>query len=87
MKMGNVVYSLCALTSIVCAALLIQGYLRTRSRLLLWSSLCFVGLVANNMLLVLDRIFVPDVDLYTLRLSVALVALALLVYGLVWESK
>jgi Family of unknown function (DUF5985) len=87
MTMGNVVYSLCALTSIVCAVLLIQGYLRTRSRLLLWSSLCFVGLVVNNMLLVLDRIFVPDVDLYTLRLSVALVALALLVYGLVWESK
>ena len=85
--MGNVVYSLCALTSIVCAVLLIQGFLRTRSRLLLWSSLCFVGLVVNNMLLVLDRIFVPDVDLYTLRLSVALVALALLVYGLVWESK
>lgn len=84
--MGNVVYSLCALTSIVCATLLIQGYLRTRSTLLLWSSLCFVGLVANNLLLVLDRILVPDVDLYTLRLSVALVAMALLVYGLVWES-
>lgn len=84
--MANVVYSLCALTSIVCAVLLIQGFLRTRSRLLLWSSLCFVGLVVNNLLLVLDRIFVPDVDLYTLRLVSALVALTLLVYGLIWES-
>jgi hypothetical protein len=85
--MANVVYTLCALTSIACAALLVQGYLRTRSRLLLWSSLCFVGLVVNNVLLVVDRIFVPDVDLYTWRLSTALVAMMLLVYGLVWESK
>jgi hypothetical protein len=85
--MANIVYSLCALTSVVCAALLIHGFLRTRSRLLLWSSLCFVGLVVNNLLLVVDRIFVPDVDLYTMRLLSALVALALLVYGLIWESK
>jgi hypothetical protein len=85
--MANIVYSLCALTSVLCAALLIRAFLRTRSRLLLWSSLCFVGLVVTNMLLVLDRIFVPDVDLYTLRLLSALVALTLLVYGLVWESK
>jgi hypothetical protein len=85
--MANLVYTLCAVTSIVCAALLIQGFLRTRSRLLLWSSLCFVGLVVNNLLLVVDRIILPDVDLYTVRLFSALVALTLLVYGLVWESK
>lgn len=85
--MANIVYSLCALTSIVCAVLLIRGFLRTKSRLLLWSSLCFVGLVMNNLLLVLDRIFVPDVDLHTLRLVTAVAAMALLVYGLVWESE
>jgi hypothetical protein len=85
--MANVVYSLCALTSIVCAVLLIQGFLRTKTRLLLWSSLCFVGLVVNNLLLVVDRIFVPDVDLYTMRSLSALAAMALLAYGLIWESK
>jgi hydrogenase/urease accessory protein HupE len=85
--MANLVYSLSALTSIVCALLLIRGYMRTRSRLLLWSSLCFVGLVINNLLLVLDRIFVPNVDLHTLRLVTALGAMTVLVYGLVWESK
>jgi hypothetical protein len=46
-----------------------------------------VGLVINNLLLVVDRIFVPDVDLYTVRLFSALVALILLVYGLIWEAK
>jgi hypothetical protein len=85
--MANVVYSLCALTSIACALLLVRGYLQMKSSLLLWSSLCFVGLVVNNLLLVLDRIFIPDVDLHTFRLVTALVAMALLVYGLVWESK
>lgn len=85
--MANLVYALCALTSIVCAALLVQGFLRTRSRLLLWSSFCFMGLVVSNLLLVLDRIFLPEVDLYALRLGTALVALSLLVYGLVWESQ
>lgn len=85
--MANLVYSLCALTSIVCAVLLIRGYVRTKSRLLLWSSLCFAGLVVNNLLLVLDRIFVPGVDLHTLRLVSAVVAMALLVYGLVWDSE
>jgi hypothetical protein len=85
--MANLIYALCALTSIACAALLIQGFLRTRSRLLLWSSLCFVGLVVNNLLLVLDRIVLPEADLNTWRLGSALVALMLLVYGLVWDSK
>ena len=85
--MANVVYSLCAVTSIVCALLLIRGYLRTKSRLLLWSSLCFVGLVLNNLLLVVDRIFVPNTDLHTMRLVSALAAMAVLTYGLVWESK
>jgi hypothetical protein len=85
--MANVVYSLCALTSIGCALLLTRGYLRTKSRLLLWSSLCFVGLVVNNLLLVLDRVFISDVDLHTLRLVTALAAMALLVYGLVSESE
>jgi hypothetical protein len=85
--MTNIVYLLCALTSIVCAVLLIQGFLRTKTRLLLWSSLCFVGLVVNNLLLVVDRIFVPDVDLYTMRSLSALAALTLLAYGLIWESK
>jgi hypothetical protein len=85
--MANLVYILCALTSIVCAGLLVQGFLRTRSRLLLWSSFCFMGLVVSNLLLVLDRIFFPEVDLYAFRLATALVALSLLVYGLVWESQ
>jgi hydrogenase/urease accessory protein HupE len=78
-----VIYSLCALTAALCAVLLLRGYRRTRAQMLFWSGLCFVGLTASNVLLVLDRIVLPTVDLSIARLSVALVALLLLIYGLV----
>lgn len=85
--MAEVVYVLCGLTSIACAALLISGYRRSRSRLLLWSSLCFVGLAIHNALLVVDRILVEDIDLSTWRLVPSTVGMAVLVFGLVWEDR
>jgi len=42
--LGAVIYSLCALTALACAILLLQAYRRGGYRLLLWSGLCFVGL-------------------------------------------
>ena len=85
--MANAVFLLCAATSLACAVLLLRGYSRNRVPLLLWSSLCFVGLAVNNMLLVLDLIVIPERDLSLLRFLSALVSLALLVFGLVWESE
>lgn len=84
---ARAVYVLCALTSLGCAVLLVRGYLESRARLLLWSSVSFVGLALNNILLVIDRLVVPDVDMYLVRLVTALVSVALLVYGLIWESQ
>jgi hypothetical protein len=84
--MDKLIYALCTLTAALCALLLLRGYLRTRFRLLLWSGACFVGLTANNVLLVLDRIVLPDVDLLPWRLCVALAAVLLLVFGLVIEG-
>jgi hypothetical protein len=86
--MASVVYFLCALTAILCAWLLLQAYLaRGRYRLLLWSGLCFVGLAANNLLLVVDKLVLPDVDLSLWRTSVALVAMMVLLYGLVVDAE
>lgn len=84
--MAEVVYALCALTSILCAVLLIRGYRESRLRLSLWTSLCFAGLALNNVLLFVDRIIVEDVDLQLLRTLVALVAMLPLLFGLVWDS-
>jgi hypothetical protein len=85
--MADAVFLLCAATSLACAVLLLRGYARNRVRLLLWSSLCFVGLAVNNALLVMDKIIFPHRDLLLLRSLSGFLALALLVYGLVWDSE
>lgn len=85
--MAEAVYLLCAATSIACAALLLRGYLRQRTRLLLWSSLCFVSLAANNALLFIDLIMVPGIDLSLWRGLTGLVGVSLLLFGLIWESR
>jgi hypothetical protein len=86
--MAEAVFLLCAVTSLACAALLLRAYARGRSRLLLWSGLCFVGLAINNGLLVIDRLILPNaVDLSTWRQVPATAAMAILVWGLVWDSE
>jgi hypothetical protein len=85
--MGPIVYSLCALTCLACAFLLLRSYRETRTQLLLWSGLCFVGLTVSNALLVLDRVVFPEIDLSTARLATAFFALLLLVFGLIWDSE
>jgi hypothetical protein len=84
--MPEFVYALCALASVLSAWLLVRSYVRTRSRLLMWSALCFVGLAVNNILLLVDLVFVPEIDLRLLRSASGIIALALLVIGLVWEE-
>lgn len=85
--MAELVYLLCALTSFACAALLVRQYVRARTKLLLWSSMCFAGLAANNALLFVDRVLVPLVDLSLPRTVLALASMLLLIYGLVWEVE
>jgi hypothetical protein len=85
--MANVVFLLCAATSLACAVLLLRGYLRNRVPLLLWSSLCFVGLAVNNVLLVVDLIIIPGRDLLLFRNLSGFLSLALLCFGLVWDSE
>jgi hypothetical protein len=85
--MATLVYSLCALTSLACAVLLLRGYRASRARLLLWSGLCFAGLAANNVLLLIDKRLVPSMDLSLWRSLPALAGVALLLYGLVWETR
>lgn len=85
--MAATIYSLCALTAAVCTYLLLQAYRRGRYRLLLWSGLCFAGLTLNNLLLVLDKLVFPATDLSVWRNSVALLAMVILLYGLIWDSE
>jgi hypothetical protein len=85
--MAEVVYVLCAFLSVACAGMLMRGFFRSRSQLLLWSSLCFVGLAINNVFLFVDMTLVPDVDLNgpLIRNALTAVSGSLLLFGLIWE--
>jgi hypothetical protein len=85
--MDDAIYTLCMLTSLACAVMLLQAWFRSRYRLLLWSGLCFAGLTVNNLLLVLDKLVLPEIDLSLWRTSLALLAMAVLLYGLIWEAE
>jgi Family of unknown function (DUF5985) len=83
----SAVYLLCFGASAICMALLIRAWLRTKSRLLLWSALCFVGLAVNNLLLFVDLVLLPiEVDLRPYRIATAIGAIAVLLYGFVTEA-
>ena len=84
---GAIVYVIEACTSAACATLLMRGYIRGRKKLLLWSGLCFTILSISNLLIFVDLVLFPDVDLYRYRLGSASVAMLLLLYGLIWESE
>lgn len=88
MLIAEIVYVLCTLTSLACAWLLLRGYLRTRTRLLMWSALCFFGLCLNNAVLFIDNVILYDAgpDLSVVRLLPALIGVALLCYGLIEEE-
>lgn len=85
--MAETIYTLCMLTSLACAWLLLGSYRRTRHRLLFWSGLCFVVMTFNNLLLLLDNVVFPANDLSAFRLVTALLALLLLLYGLIYEKE
>jgi hypothetical protein len=85
--MAEAVYILCSLTSLACTALLLRSYLRRRIRLLLWSSLCFLGLTVSNVLLFIDLVILPHIDLSTWRSLATLIALIVLIYGLIWDAS
>ena len=84
--MGLLVYALCALTSLICAVMLLRGYQRTGVRLLLWSGLCFACFTLNNVMLIVDERILVERDLSVVRSLPSLLGIALLLYGLVWES-
>ncbi|HWR17281.1 MAG TPA: DUF5985 family protein [Terriglobales bacterium] len=85
--MAAAVYILGALLALLCALLLLRGYLRGRQRLLLWSGLCFLGLSISNVLVFFDLVVLREgPDLYLARLITAAVAMLLMLYGLIWEA-
>lgn len=85
--MATAVYLLCTLTSGLCTVLLFRMYRRSGARLLMWSSLSFLGWTVSNALVFADFVIVPELDLSVIRSIAACASVALLVFGLVWDSE
>ena len=83
----KLVYLLCLATSLVCAGLLARAYRRSRHRLLLWCALSFALFALNNLLLVADLVIFPAHNLWVWRQLSAGAALAVLLYGFIWERE
>jgi hypothetical protein len=85
--MAPALFIVTCLTTLLCAILLFRAYNNVRRRLLLWSGLCFVGLTVSNLLVIADLVLFPKTDFYSYRLGSTAIAMALLLYGLIWESE
>ena len=83
----TIIYLLCVITSLLCAILLARAYLRGRTKLLIWSSICFALLALNNLVLAVDILLLPASDLTILRVITALLAVGVLLYGFIWETS
>jgi len=84
---AGVVYIFGALTCLGCALLLVRGYMRSKMRLLLWSSVFFFALSADNIVIFFDLIVFPEIKFGLLRNLFTLGGLLLLIYGLIFESE
>ncbi len=85
--MAGFIYGLCALTAFLCTFLLWRTYFRIRYKVLLWSGVCFTGLALSNILLVIDKLLLPAIDLSPLRHLVTLASMLVLLYGLIWDME
>jgi len=81
------VYLMCFVTCAACTFLMARAYRRTGTRLLFWCALCFFFLTINNALVVIDVIPTPETNLLAYRQVVAFAAIAVLIYGFMWEIK
>lgn len=84
--MAFYVYLLCSITSLGCAVMLMRAYFSNRTRLLFWSSFCFIGIAINNILLSIDFSLGPDYDLSSIRAVAALLGMGVMMYGLIWDT-
>ena len=87
MTIAKTIYLLCAAASLVVATMLLRQYLKSRTRLLLWSLICFAGLAVNSILVYVDLVMYTGVDLSLYRSAAGAAAMAVMLYGLVWETR
>jgi hypothetical protein len=81
--MAEAVYILCALTSGICALLLLRNYRTSKVPLVMWTGVCFVAFTIGNILLFVDLVMVPSQDLLLWRIFASLFGATVLLYELI----
>jgi hypothetical protein len=81
------IYCLCLAASFGCAALLWRAYGRSRSRLIFWTAVSFCFFALNNLVLVADVLVFQATDLWIWRQAATAIALAVLIFGFVWQTR
>ena len=84
--MGPLLYLLCALTSLGCTVLLTGRYRKSRVDLLFWSAVAFLAFTVTNVLLFVDLVVVPGVDLALWRNGFTFGGVIVLLYGLIHNN-
>ena len=87
MTIAEAIYLLSAATSLLAAFFVMRQYRASRTPLLLWSMIAFLGLAVNNVLVYAELVLVPDADLAVYRAFFGAAAMTALLYGLVWETR
>jgi len=77
----------CALTSLACAGLLFRGYLRSRVRLLMWSSFCFAGMALHNLLRLVQVLMDQPQGAAWMAMLPALVGVLFLLFGFIFDVE
>jgi hypothetical protein len=79
----GLVYILCAATSLGSAALLLRAALGNKAGLLFLSAFCFFAMAINNVLLYVNFVMLPEVDLLLAARLATVLAIVLLNIGLI----
>lgn len=87
MNAPTLIYGLCLAASASCAALLGRAYVRSRTRLLLWTAISFCFFALTNFVLVIDMLVLPDADLWVWRQVTTGAGLGVLLFGFIWEMR
>ena len=85
--MAALIYSLCALTATLCAWLLFRAYREQPLSLLFWCGLFFILQAFKDLILVVDKLVLFEIDLSIYRYGIALIAVIMLLYGLIMRAE
>lgn len=85
--MASIAYALCGITSLICFGLLLRSYLSNKVKLLFWSSLSFFFFALQNVILFVDLVVIPQIDLSLWRIGAGFIGAVLLLIALIWENN